>query len=118
MSNYSKQVISELASELTNAGFRVFIAKSGTYGFYTDGTGERVVSFQVDYLSPSFGGNYKSKHCGTGWRIDPIGSFEDMLNAPAPYWATKGEQVKLTTLEQHLATYQSSSQYKELEIAA
>jgi hypothetical protein len=112
--DYSRQVIKELSDELIDAGFRVFIAESGTYGFYTDKSGERVVSFQVDYLSPVFSGNYKSKHCGTGWRFERPLEYDQMLNAGAPYWATKGERIRYTSLDDHLNQYQASSKYSEV----
>lgn len=111
---YKIEMVKELAAQIKEAGFRVFIAKSGTYGFYTDETGSRVVSFQADLGGMKFSGNYKSKSCGTGWGLDDNMTFEAMIKAGAPNWATKGEAVKHTTMEQHLATYQQSSVYTEV----
>lgn len=111
---YKIEMVKELANEIKAAGFRVFIAKSGTYGFYTNEAGSRVVSFQADLGGIKFSGNYKSKSCGTGWGLDDSMSFEAMIKAGAPHWATKGEAVQLVTLEQHLKIYQQSSMYTEV----
>lgn len=112
--NYKTEAVKELAKEIKEAGFRVFIAKSGTYGFYTNQEGSKVVSFQYDLGGFKFSGNYKSKSCGSGWVMEDGMSFDVMLKAYAPHWATKGQSVQCTTLGQHLATYQKSSGYVEL----
>lgn len=111
---YKTEAVAQLAQEIKAAGFRVLIAKSGTYGFYTDEEGTKVVSFQYDLGGFKFTGNYKSKSCGTGWMMEDGMTFDAMLKADAPNWATKGEAVQCTTLEQHLATYQTSSVYTEI----
>lgn len=111
---YKTEAVAQLAQEIKAAGFRVFIAKSGTYGFFTNEEGSKVVSFQYDLGGFKFSGNYKSKSCGTGWGLDDGMTFDEMIKASAPRWATKGEAVKCTTLEQHLATYQQSSVYTEV----
>lgn len=113
MSNYKTEAVKELAAEIKEAGFRVFIAKSRTYGFYTNQEGSKIVSFQYDLGGFKFSGNYKSKSSGTGWIMENNMSFVEMINSYVPNWATK-EPVKLTTLEQHLATYQQSSSYVEI----
>jgi hypothetical protein len=117
-----KQYINELASNLKNKGFRVFISASGAYGFFTNEGGDRVVSFQVDDLSYqySFSGNYYPEKAssgvqvGRGWRLDNNLSFKNMIASNAPQWATAGHAVKYTTLEKYLKTYQNSSQFTEL----
>ena len=113
---WKQQAVEELASKIKEQGFRVFIAKRGTYGFFTDEQGSKVVSFQIDYLHFSFSGNYISKSCGTGWRItdDDTGDYKSMMQAQPPLWATNGEQVKTCSLEDHLSRYQSSSEYREI----
>ena len=115
MNNWKREAILKLVAKLKHAGFRVFIANEGEgfYGFYTDQEGARVVSFQLDFFTPVFSGNYKSKHCGTGWRIE-TGDYAAMLNANPPLWATAGENVKLSTLDDHLKNYQNSSNYLEV----
>jgi Fe-S cluster assembly iron-binding protein IscA len=42
------EAVKALAQEIKADGFRVFISKSGTHGFYTDAAGTKVVSFQFD----------------------------------------------------------------------
>lgn len=111
---YKTEAVAQLAQEIKGAGFRVFIAKSGTYGFYTNDEGSKVVSFQYDLGGFKFSGNYKSKSCGTGWVLDDNMALDAMFKAGAPHWATKGQAVQCTTLEQHLNTYQSSSVYTEV----
>lgn len=113
---YKIEMVKELASQIKQEGFRVFIAKSGTYGFYTDKAGSRVVSFQCDLGGIKFSGNYKTSNprsTGTGWELSK-GTFQDMFNQSAPSWAIKEATWKYTTLEQHLAVYQQSSNYTEI----
>lgn len=107
--------IQEVARSITAAGFKVFIAEKGTYGYYTDERGSRVVSFQVDIVEVTFSGDYISKRCGTGWRIDPkdYNDFKRMLYAHAPQWATNGERVQYQTKEYHDRLYMHSSRYTE-----
>jgi hypothetical protein len=117
-----KELIAELAKALHGYGFTVYIAKSGDYGFYTDG--KSVVSFGGYWkFSIDFSGNYKpinsadGKLVGTGWQIDKeVGiptllEASDYLNALPPRWATDGLGVVKTTPEQHLKTYGVSSGY-------
>jgi hypothetical protein len=116
--NHKTQSINELTSKIKEQGFRVFIAKSGTYGFFTDTEGSKVVCFQVDFLSPSFSGNYKTdnpKSTGTGWRISDSDTedYGTIFNAYPPHWAVGDSKWKFTTLDQHLDSYQKSSHYSE-----
>lgn len=114
---YKKEAIKTLADKIMGAGFRVFIAERGNYGFYTDAAGSRVVSFQYDLGGVTFSGNYKTsapKTTGTGWGLEP-GTFAEMFNQAAPNWATRGDDWAYTTLAQHLVTYQPSSRYTELQ---
>lgn len=114
--SYKVEAVKELANEIKSLGFRVFIAKSGTYGFYTDAAGSKVVCFQFDLGGFTFSGNYKSNNpqSGTGWGLVPD-SFKAMFAQHPPSWAIPiGYTFKFTTLEQHLKTYQPSSQYVEV----
>lgn len=120
--SYKVEAVAQLAQEIKAAGFRVFIAKSGTYGFYTDEAGSRVVSFQLDLGGFKFTGNYKTdqpRSTGTGWGLGESASvsvegLRTMLESNPPQWAVRSANWELTTLEQHLKTYQASSQYTEL----
>lgn len=123
MSNYKTEAVAALAQEILNAGWRVFLAESGTYGFYTDAEGSRVVSFQYDLCGFKFSGNYRSEQprsTGTGWglgdspKVSPEG-LRGMFESNPPQWATRGIPTVCTTLEQHLKTYQSSSRYVEVQ---
>jgi len=116
------EATSELAKNIKASGFRVFIAKSGTYGFYTDAEGSKVVSFQLDLGGFNFTGNYKTdqpRSTGTGWQLvqGDNRTYQDMFNE-CPTWSLRGANWKYTTLEQFLATYQASSQYTELSDVA
>lgn len=118
--NYKTEAVQQLAADIKAAGFRVFIAKSGTYGFFTDAEGTRVVSFQYDLSGFKFSGNYKSdqpRSTGTGWDLGTnlSGNYKGLFNSSAPDWAVRGANWKHTTLAQHLAVYQSSSAYVEFE---
>lgn len=120
--NYKTEAVAKLAQEIKAVGFRVFIAKSGTYGFYTDQDGSKVVSFQFDLGGFKFSGNYKSdqpRQTGTGWGMGEHGSVSaeglcNMFVSGPPQWAVRGANWHFTTLAEHLKTYQSSSQYTEL----
>ena len=120
MTNWKKEAIIDKAQELTLKGFRVFIAESGEYGFFTDKDGLKVVSFQFDYSALVWGGNYKAKtasigrQIGSGWRIsdDYNANPSHLLSACAPHWAASHSQYTFTTLEQYLSSY-SGSRYTE-----
>ena len=126
MSNYKKEAAVELANAIkTNTGYRVFLSerRGCSHGFITNASGSRVLSFQFDILSFSFSGNYESKSCGTGWRMAGVGvehvtnkeSLDRIFeNNSAPLWATKGEQVRLVSLDDHLKRYGASSMFVEV----
>lgn len=121
---YARQTIQQLSKAMLDQGFRVFLAESETYGFMTDADGTRVVCFQTDLGIVSLSGNYKTNkplETGMGWRIGEIdGKFNTVnfaclfLSSP-PSWALKGASWRFTTLNEHLATYQESSKYRELD---
>lgn len=66
--------IKEFAERITRFGFRVYIANpnygSKNYGFITDDSESRVLSFS--FKGGSLSGNYgpPSAESGTGWRMD------------------------------------------------
>jgi hypothetical protein len=126
--DYKRETIEELAKNLIAAGYRVFISKTGTYGFYTDKEGTKIISFQMDLLSVSASGNYKTSEpsrTGGGWQItDCFSCFnrypsvnkveaDKVFNAYPPSWALGSATFKYTTLEQHLKQYGQSSGYVE-----
>jgi hypothetical protein len=97
-------------------GFTVYLAERGDYGFITDASEKRVLSFSRD---GGLSGNYgpPSTTSGTGWKMD--GSFYDLktaddvnraLNAHPPSWCGNGWKT-FTTVAQHLALYGASSRY-------
>lgn len=118
LNTYKVPAVAELAAKIKAAGYRVFLAESGTYGVFANVEGTRVVCFQYDLGGFKFSGNYLSKSCGTGWvmgdsyEVTPEG-LAAMIESRPPQWATRGEQVEQTTLAQHLQTYQPSSRYVE-----
>ena len=114
---YEKDAIKEITDVLLKQGFRVFLAEKGTYGFYTNKEGDRLVSFQFDLGGINYSGNYKSASSGTGWRIDENSTdFQVMLDTPAPHWAIgKDPKWHYTNLKEHQDAYQSSSRYTELK---
>jgi hypothetical protein len=109
--------IKEIAKDIQDAGYRVFISEDGTFGFYTDAEGSRLVSFGIDLLSVRFSGNYKTsdpRKTGTGWRIgENRTDYQAMFDAPAPTWATKGVTWEYTTLAEHLDRYAKCCGYAE-----
>lgn len=112
--SYAKEAVIELAERIKKEGFRVFIAECGTYGFYTDQAGSKVVSFQFGVGGFTFAGNYKSSPLrGTGWGLPDSSDFQFMFDQYPPLWAVGRSEWTFTTLEQHLKTYQQSSKYTE-----
>lgn len=111
MQSYKEEIIQELAKDIQSKGYRVFIAESGTYGFYTDS--KRVVCFQSDLGGIVFSGNYISSKSGTGWGLE-TNTYKHMIESYAPGWITNHDKITMITLEQHLDRYQKSSKYKEL----
>lgn len=98
---------------LLRTQYRVYVSKTGTYGYYTDTKGQRVVSFYMTCGDVHFTGNYQSHKCGTGWQLQQD-TYENMFNANPPQWATQGERVKLCTQAMQQARYQWSSGYREV----
>ena len=98
-------------------GVTVYLAESGTYGFFTNG--KRVVSFGIGPGGIKLSGHYQpSQGSGSGWRISddaPAPTEQrilESLSALAPRWANKTPVY--TTLERYLATYQSSSNFTQI----
>lgn len=113
----------EFAQRIKALGFRVYVAKDGTgnYGFISDDSGKRVLSFSFND-GWSLGGNYgpPSQESGTGWRMDEgpesLRTAEDVrraLYAHPPAFCGNGWKY-LTTVDQHLAHYGMSSRYSEV----
>ena len=126
MSNYEKQIATEFAEHSMAKGFIVYMAESGTYGFLTDDTGKRVLSFGIDFGSIKLSGNYKhgSREIGSGWRMERTVSAKELtrdqisqyLNAHAPQWALRGYtgKIEYATLESHLKAWGPSSKPRRL----
>lgn len=118
--NYKQQAIAELARELKSLDFRVFISKSGEYGFYTDIYGIKIVSFGIDLGIVKASGNYKTScphETGTGWRITDnfrVSIAQQCLDCKPPKWAIRDHSYKFTSLEQYLNDYQLSSCFVEI----
>ena len=113
--------VRDFADRIKALGFKVYIAERGTYGFITDDTASRVLSFSFND-SGSLSGNYgpPSKASGTGWQLEqsPWGlktrdQVRDALYATPPAFRGNGWK-HCTTVEQHLAMYGLSSRYSEV----
>lgn len=113
---YYKQIAKDIADTAASLGFEVYLAERGTYGFITDG--KCVVGFDADRVGPaSLSGNHypPSKDHGTGWIMgDYAGevSIKNAMQARSPYGK------KLTTPEQYLEMYQSSSKFAKVNTPA
>lgn len=119
--NSRKRDTLEFAERIKALGFAVYIAESGDYGFITDDTESRVLSFGFG-TSAGLGGNYgpPSTTSGTGWKMDEdpydLRTADDVrkvLYAHPPHWCGKGWK-HMTTVAQHLAAYQASSRYERI----
>lgn len=129
MKTQNQNEINRLGRVLKGFGYDVYISESGTYGFFCKPDGQKLISFQVDYFFISFSANHKSRGLGSGYRITSDEQcvmwemekwatkefFESLLDCK-PYRSHKSNEVFLswTTLDQHLATYNSSSKYTKL----
>ena len=111
------------ADHISRLGFTVYIAKSGTYGFITDDAANRVLSFGFND-GGSLSGNYgpPSTQCGTGWRMDKgphslttAEAVREALYANPPDWLRGKGWRYLSTVEQYLQLYGSSSQFTKFE---
>ena len=94
----------------------MFIAESGTYGFYTDNGLTYPVSFQYDLGGVKYSGNYTSNNSGMGWTLDEDQTYERMFKTLIPRWVIIGERekgIRRITVAEHLKRYQTSSKYKE-----
>ena len=115
--NYQQKAILELAKVIKSKGFKVFTAASLTHGFYTDLSGDKVISFDYD---GGFSGNYRTNlgsQTGTGWNITKFLDDDDypaMLASYPPYWAVGDSDWSYTTLKQYLKTYQSACKFTEI----
>lgn len=115
---YEKETIAELVPEIKKAGYRVFVAKKGTYGFYTDAEGSRVISFGADLSRVSFSGNYitnQPRLTGTGWVLGyDLKNFDSAFKASPSLNFVGISKWAFTSLKQYLEAYQSSSEFKEV----
>lgn len=111
----------EFAHRIKALGFRVFIAERGHYGFITDDTEKRVLTFSFSDGS-SLGGAYgpPSTTSGTGWRLEqtPYGlkTAEDVraaLDSYPPACCGNGWKY-LVSVKQYLALYGDSSRFQEV----
>jgi hypothetical protein len=117
------QVIQDYAQHLTKLGFPVYLAESGTHGFFTDDTGERVVSFQFDFFEIHLSGNYTANsEGGTGWQLSNHAGHKPtraqvvgFLTANAPQWAMRDSRPIYTTADAQLERYGKSSGYALFE---
>lgn len=122
MYRYDQKLFDDIVAMLVEFGFEVWRATGyrRTHGFYTDETGERVVSFQTTGGQIRFSGNYHaSRNCGSGWCIEEYAPrnktmAHDWLYMPAPNWANPSPLY--TTKVEHLRTYQKSSKYERVTI--
>ena len=118
----------DFAARIKALGFVVYLAASGHYGFISDDTGERVLSFSFGGVEDTLSGNYgpPSRESGTGWRMNecPQGlrTAEDVrrvLYAMPPDWCRRATDMRggwrrMTTLEEHLKQYGPSSKYRQI----
>lgn len=119
--NHREQAARDFAHYVKGLGFTVYLAKDGTYGFITDDTAERVLSFSFTD-GGSLSGNYgpPSAKSGTGWRLEQaphdLKTHADVRRAlyePAPRWCGDGWK-RYTSVEQHLKLYGDSSHYTRI----
>ena len=128
MSASIRAEVEDFAERITKLGFAVYLAKSRTYGFITDESASRVLSFEFTGFSGALSGNYgpPSVESGTGWRMDITADHlttpervKDALYADPPSWcgSRKGKGWRyVSTVAQYLAQYDSSSHFTRYAI--
>lgn len=107
------------ARRVTELGFKIYIARAGHYGFVTDETESRVLSFDFTRFEGYLGGNYgpPSTDFGTGWRINTspceLKTAEDVKKAlyAHPEYRSHSSWKYFVTVAQYLATYDHSSKF-------
>ena len=113
------QEVASFVERIKTLGFRVFVAERGEYGFITDETATRVLSWSFTD-GGRLSGNYgpPSQECGTGWVLEgspwDLQTGDDVKSAlyeHPPHWIRGWKHF--TTVEQHLAMYGQSSRYSE-----
>lgn len=118
----------DFAYRVKALGFVVYLAAAGHYGFISDDTGARVLSFSFAGVEDTLSGNYgpPSRESGTGWRMNEqpqnLRTVDDVrraLYATPPDWCrrateTRGGWRRMTTLEEHLKQYGPSSRYRKI----
>lgn len=118
--NAKQEAAQKFANFVTSLGFVAYLAESGKYGFVTDESEARVLSFSFDDLAPSLSGNYwpPSTTSGTGWRMDAtpgdLKTAEDVraaLYAHATPFCGNGWK-RYSSVKDHLDLYGASSRYR------
>lgn len=107
----------DFAVRMISLGFHAYLAKTSDYGFITDSTESRVMSFSG--RDGSLSGNYgpPSQRSGTGWRLSKstwhLITAADVREAlyEHPFPGCGDGWKYFTTVKQHLALYGSSSGY-------
>jgi hypothetical protein len=122
MSSHIRDEVLAFARRISDLGFTVYIAKSGTYGFITDDSESRVLSFSFTDCG-SLSGNYgpPSTKSGTGWRMDEkphnlttAKAVREALYENPPPWS-KGGWRYLSTVAQYWQHYDPSSHFTKFE---
>jgi hypothetical protein len=125
VTNHIRDQVLSFARQITEWGFTVYVAKSGTYGFITDDSASRVLSFSFND-GGSLGGNYgpPSTQSGTGWRMErsPYG-LTDAAKVHEALYASPPDSVRrggvgyryLSTVAHYLQQYGPSSQFAKFE---
>lgn len=122
----NQQATNELATKLKNLGYVVYLAESGTYGFFHKPNETKHISFQIDYFFFNFSSNYKGENIGTGhrltndekcniWEVEKFATsefFESLINC-RPYSSRRKKEkfLRWSTVQEHLDFYGSSSKY-------
>ena len=116
MSNYQQTFAREFAERIKALGFAVYLAEHETYGYITDDTESRVLSFEGN---GSLGGAYgpPSQESGTGWKLDrscsgleTADNVRNALYSLPPFHCGKGWSY-LSTVAQYRGRYQNSSRF-------
>lgn len=118
---WKEQAAREFAERIKSLGFVVYMAEKGTYGFITDETESRVLSFSMEDMG-SLSGNYgpPSQKSGTGWKMDTtpggLQTAEDVrraLYAMPPRWCGDGWK-RVSSVKDYLDAYGASSKFEKI----
>lgn len=112
-----REIAMKFAWNVKRLGFRVFLSESREYGFITDDSESRVLSFGTSYRMINLSGNYQpSTSHGSGWSIaKDLDVFQNReFIQKCLYMESPFKNTVLSTVKDYMGRYNSSSKFTEI----